>query len=56
MEDCVYRPCKKCGALNYDNCDQIEFDHTEDGKVIIEPVSCDICDFGLALSDSNLLH
>lgn len=56
MEDCVYRLCKKCGAENYDNCDQEHFEHTEDGKVIVEPASCDKCNFELVLSESNLLH
>lgn len=56
MEDSVYKPCKKCGAKDYDNCDQIEFDHTPDGKLIVEPIECDKCNFELALSDSNYLH
>lgn len=56
MEDVVYKPCKNCKTLDYDNADQENFNHTEDGKLIVEPDRCDQCDFSLALSDSDQLH
>lgn len=55
-DDTEYKPCKKCGSTEYDNCDQIEFNHTPDGRLIVEPIECDQCNFELLLSDSNLLH
>lgn len=56
MDDSVYKPCKKCGATDYDNCDQPDFDYTPDGKLIVEPVECDKCNFELLLSPSNEVH
>lgn len=55
MEDDV-RPCKKCGNTDYDNMEQDDFDHTDDGRLILEPESCDKCNFELMLSPSNELH
>lgn len=56
--DLIFKPCKTCGATNYDNADasQDEIDMNFDGAFIIEPKSCDKCNFELMLSDSNELH
>lgn len=54
--DTDYRPCKKCGSTEYDNADQKAWDHTEDGRLIVEPDECDQCNFELMLSESDLIH
>lgn len=37
------RPCKSCKSVHYDNIDQDDFDYTEDGRIILEPITCDMC-------------
>lgn len=54
--DMVYKPCKACGSLEYDNADYREMTETPDGKFIVEPDKCDRCDFELVLSPSDLIH
>lgn len=59
IEEFIFKPCKKCGATDYDNCDSSEESFDEDlksGKFILEPKSCDKCDLEWMLSESNLLH
>jgi len=43
MEDNEIKPCKNCKSTDYDNIDQEDFDYTEDGRIILEPTTCDIC-------------
>lgn len=47
MDSNEYRPCKACGSKDYDNAEQVAFDYTPDGKLIVEPVSCDMCNIEL---------
>lgn len=47
METNEYRPCKNCGSKEYDNADQVSFDYTPDGKLIVEPDTCDLCNVEL---------
>lgn len=56
MDEITYKPCKHCESTEYDNSEQIAYDHDENGLLIIEPDRCDLCDFELMLSPSNLLH
>lgn len=55
----IYKPCKKCGSVNYDNCDTSDECIDEDiktGKLILEPKTCDLCDFQWLLSESDEYH
>jgi len=54
----IYKPCKKCGAMDYDNVDIDEknVEQAPDGRYIMEPLKCDKCTFELMLSESNELH
>lgn len=55
-ENIIYKPCKSCGSVVYDNADCPDPVFTNDGKVSFEPLTCDQCDFSLMLSESDLLH
>lgn len=37
------RPCKACKSVEYDNIDQELFEYTDDGRIILEPTTCDMC-------------
>ena len=56
MDEIIYKPCKKCGSTDYDNSEQVAYDHDANGLLILEPDQCDECNFELMLSHSNLLH
>ena len=56
MDEIIYKPCKKCGSTDYDNSEQVAYDHDANGLLILEPDHCDECNFELMLSPSNLLH
>ena len=47
----VYKPCKKCGSIEYDNVDIDEenVEQAPDGRYIMEPTKCDKCTFELML-------
>ena len=55
-ESCKYFPCKNWKSCEYDNIEQDNFEEAEDGKIKIEPSSCDKCNLELMLSDSDLYH
>lgn len=55
-ENVIYKPCKKCQSISYDNCDFETVDENENGDFIINPKSCDKCDFLLMLSPSKEIH
>lgn len=51
------RPCKNCKSTDYDNIDQEDFDYTDDGRLILEPITCDMCNHELVGSpDKSELH
>ena len=57
--DVIYKPCKNCGSVNYDHCDTSDDCITEDektGMLVLEPKTCDLCDFQWLLSDSDEYH
>ena len=57
--DMICKPCKNCGSKEYDNCDTSDecIDHDiKSGKIILEPKTCDQCNFEHVLSDSAELH
>lgn len=56
MDEYIYKECKKCHAMDYDNCSFIEITEAPNGKLIIQPETCDRCNFDLMLSPSNELH
>jgi len=56
MDEIIYKPCKKCGAEDYDNVDDKAFDHDDTGLVVVEPNECDRCSFELVLSPSDEVH
>ena len=56
LENIVYKPCKKCGSVNYDNADCEDPVFTADGKILFHPITCDLCNFELILSESLELH
>lgn len=49
----IFKPCKKCGSLDYDQAEYDEMEVDEDGNSIAEPVKCDVCDISL-ISTSEL--
>lgn len=53
MDSNEYRPCKACGSKEYVNAEQVAFDYTPDGKLIVEPVSCDMCNIELVNKPSK---
>ena len=55
-ESVVYMACKNCGSVNYDNADCPDPEFTPDGLVMFLPITCDLCNFELLLSDSDLIH
>lgn len=52
----VYKPCKNCKSLNYDNADCKDPTFTKDDKILFEPNKCDQCDFELVIPDSPWEH
>ena len=59
MTDIIYKPCLNCGSNEYNLCDTSDecIDHDiKTGKLILEPKTCDQCNFEWVLSESNELH
>lgn len=56
VEDFVYKPCKKCGSTVYKNTKGELFKEVPDGRLSVQPSSCDKCDFDLMLQENDLLH
>lgn len=58
MDDLIYRPCKTCGAVDYNNLagDDDEFNELPDGRMEVHPKKCDKCDLVLMMSESSALH
>lgn len=54
-----YKPCKKCGSTEYDNCDTSDecIDaEIKTGSLVLTPNTCDKCNFEWVLSESNEIH
>ena len=56
MEDVIYKPCKKCGATDYNQSNQVAWDTTPDGKTIVEPEECDVCNLDLAEMETDYIQ
>lgn len=52
----IYKPCKSCKALDYDNADCKNPEFTKDDKILFEPTKCDQCDFALVIPESTWEH
>lgn len=41
MDDLIYRPCKTCGAVDYNNLagDDDEFNELPDGRMEVHPIN-----------------
>lgn len=52
----VYKPCKNCKAVNYDNADEPKPTFTKDGLIVFEPKTCDQCNFELVIPESGYHH
>lgn len=55
-EEIVFNPCKKCGSTEYDQCDKETITELPDGRLCIEPLTCDCCDLMLMAPGNNLIH
>lgn len=56
MENYVYKPCRKCGSVSYTNTDGETFKELPNGKLSVQPTTCDKCTFDLMMNKTNTLQ
>lgn len=55
FKDVVYKPCKLCGSISYDQADG-DVIESEEGEPVYEPRTCDQCNFGDIKHSNTQIH